>query len=102
MTRGYAHLDDSKTSPEPPEELDSLQRVVWGALEPHRRSAINVAFSGGIDSTALLSLVVSLRAHLALRLRALHFNHGWNPDSDTWEAHCSGFCSDLAVPFESY
>lgn len=95
-------MDDSKTSPEPPEELDSLQRVVWGVLEPHKHNAINVAFSGGIDSTALLSLVVSLRTHLGLRIRALHVNHDWTPDSDTWEAHCSRFCSDLSVPFESY
>ena len=95
-------MDDSKTSLEPPEELDSLQRVVWGALEPHKNSAINVAFSGGIDSTALLSLVVSLRTHLALRVRALHVNHGWTPDSEACEAHCSRFCGDLAVPFESY
>ena len=95
-------MDDSKTSPEPPEELDSLQRVVWDTLEPQKHSVINVAFSGGIDSTALLSLVVSLRPHLALRVRALHVNHGWTPDSDTWEAHCSRFCSDLAVPFESH
>ena len=95
-------MDDSKTRPEPPEELDSLQRVVWGALAPHKHSMIHVAFSGGIDSTALLSLVVSLRSHLALRVRALHVNHGWTPDSDTWETHCSRFCNDLVVPFESY
>ena len=95
-------MDDSKTSPEPAEGLDSLQRVVWGTLEPQKHRVINVAFSGGIDSTALLSLVVSLRTHLGLRIRALHVNHDWTPDSDTWEAHCSRFCSDLSVPFESY
>ena len=79
-----------------------LQRAVWCALEPYKERRINVALSGGNDSTALLSVLVSLRDSFGLRLRALHVNHAWTPESSAWETHCEMFCRELDVPFKSF
>ncbi len=95
-------MGGSKTSPDPTDGLHPLQRAVWCALEPYRERRINVALSGGNDSTALLSVLVSLRDPLDLRLRALHVNHAWAPESSAWETHCESFCRELGVPFESF
>ena len=46
-------------------------------LEPYKKRRINVAYSGGNDSTALLSVIASLRESFGLRVRALHVNHDW-------------------------
>jgi tRNA(Ile)-lysidine synthase len=39
------------------------------------------AVSGGPDSTALLSILASLRGELSLDLHVAHFNHGLRPDA---------------------
>lgn len=52
-----------------------------------------VAYSGGVDSTALLHAMVSLRAtQPRVRLRAIHVNHGLSPAADDWEALCADVC----------
>ena len=102
MTRGCARLGDSKTSPDRTDRLHPLQRAVWRALAPYRKRRINVAFSGGNDSTALLSVIASLREPLGLRVRALHVNHDWTLESSAWEKHCEKFCRHLHLPFKSF
>ena len=59
---------------------------------------IYVAFSGGVDSTALLSLMCQLRDQIGFQLTALHANHQLNPHSTDWEYHCQQVCDDLGVP----
>lgn len=102
MTRGCAPLGDSKTSPDRTDRLHPLQRVVWRALEPYRKRRINVAFSGGNDSTALLSVLASLREPFGLQVRALHVDHNWSEESSSWKTHCENFCRRLDIPFESF
>jgi len=102
VTRGCARLGDSKTSPNRTDRLHPLQRAVWRALAPYRKKRINVAFSGGNDSTALLSVIASLREPFGLRVRVLHVNHNWTPESSTWEKHCKNFCRHLDLPFKSF
>lgn len=46
-----------------------------------------VAFSGGLDSTVLLHLLVE--AGLGPRLTVLHVDHGLHPDSGVWATHCT-------------
>lgn len=58
---------------------------------------IAVAFSGGLDSTALLH--VTARASSGLRVLALHVNHGLQAQSDAWEQHCRAQAEDLGVGF---
>jgi tRNA(Ile)-lysidine synthase len=76
---------------------DSLERLVptW----PDARLCI--ALSGGVDSVALLHAARDLAAHhAAVRLRALHVDHGLQPASGEWAAFCRESCGRLAVPCE--
>lgn len=52
-----------------------------------------VAFSGGLDSTALLHI---LRNHP--KLSAIHINHGMQARADAWQAHCEHYCAQWRVP----
>lgn len=60
-----------------------------------------VAFSGGVDSTSLLSLMCELRKQFDFELTALHANHQLNPHSTDWEFHCQQVCGSLDVPLIS-
>ena len=60
-----------------------------------------VAYSGGVDSTALLSLMVKLREQFHFELIALHANHQLSPHSTDWEYHCQQVCDKLDVPLIS-
>ena len=62
-----------------------------------------IAFSGGLDSTALLSLFQKLREKCAhfnsnLTLRAIHIHHGLSANADHWVAHCLNICEQLKIP----
>ena len=92
-------MDGSGTGPDSlPVELDALQRSVRSAIYPYKDRLINIAFSGGPDSTALLYVTVSLRSSMGLNLRVLHVNHGWNEKSEDWAAHCESVARELSVP----
>ncbi len=97
---GYGPLDNSGKGPDfPPPGLDLLQRSVWSAIGRYKDRVINVAFSGGVDSTVLLMVTASLRPRIGFGLRALHVNHGWSADADRWHAHCRRVARDLDIPF---
>ena len=64
-------------------------------------SLVQVAYSGGPDSTVLLHLLRQLQQSISFRLQALHVNHGIHPASDQWQQHCASFCQSLDVPFVS-
>lgn len=57
-----------------------------------------IAFSGGLDSTALLYLTAALRKERRAKLRAVHVDHGIHPDSADWAAHCTAVCARAGVP----
>ena len=57
-----------------------------------------VAFSGGLDSTAVLLALVTLRDERPLEVRAVHANHGVHGDASGWAQHCADVCARLAVP----
>ena len=54
-----------------------------------------VAFSGGLDSTALLHALVHLQG--AARVRAIHVNHQLQPGSDQWATTCQTSAAALGV-----
>jgi tRNA(Ile)-lysidine synthase len=56
-----------------------------------------VGFSGGADSTALLTALHSIRGDLDASCEAVHFNHGLHPKSDAWERHCAKFCDERDI-----
>ena len=59
-----------------------------------------VAYSGGLDSSALLHSVAQCRAALSGDLRAVHVNHHIYPQSDDWQSHCRQTCAALNIPLE--
>ena len=61
--------------------------------------AVCVALSGGLDSTALLAALAQARAG-ALRLRAVHVNHGLHPNAKRWSAHCRKLARRLGLPLK--
>jgi len=62
-------------------------------------AAVVAALSGGPDSVAMLSLLLSLRGELGLTVRAAHYNHHLRgADSDADEDFCRALCGQLGVP----
>lgn len=64
---------------------------------PRTGDAVAVAFSGGLDSTALLHAVT--RAVTGQRVIALHVHHGLQPQADAWAAHCERIARQLGAGF---
>ena len=64
----------------------------------HLDARMLVAFSGGLDSTALLHLLANDAASRRNGLRAMHVHHGMHPQADEWATHCRRFCDALGVP----
>ncbi|HEC28290.1 MAG TPA: tRNA lysidine(34) synthetase TilS [Gammaproteobacteria bacterium] len=60
-----------------------------------------VAYSGGLDSTVLLTAMARLRDTGAnWSLSAVHVHHGLQPEADAWPGHCTRLCSELDTPLE--
>lgn len=59
-----------------------------------------VAFSGGMDSSALLHALAQSPAARARGLHAIHVDHGLHADSAGWAAHCREFAMALDVPLQ--
>ena len=63
------------------------------------RKRILVGFSGGCDSSVLLSLLKKETENLGICVAALHVNHGIRGDeADRDEEFCRGFCQRLGIP----
>lgn len=77
--------------------------VVLARLDPAATAnGYCVALSGGLDSSVLLhALATGSHAHGAPALRAIHVDHGLQPESGAWAAASRALCEGLDVPFES-
>lgn len=62
------------------------------------RPRVCAGYSGGLDSSVLLTLLAEARAGGLIELRALHVHHGLSPNADAWALHCERRCVDLGVP----
>lgn len=62
--------------------------------------ALCVGLSGGLDSSVLLHALAHAPAARARGLRALHVDHGLQPESPRWAEHCSRICAALEVPLQ--
>ena len=56
-----------------------------------------IAFSGGLDSTALLHALSQTLAESGARLLAVHVNHRLNPQADNWAAQCRAVAESFGV-----
>ena len=64
---------------------------------PRTAESVAVAFSGGLDSTALLH--ATARAAAGARVVALHVHHGLQVQADEWAAHCERIAAEFGVAF---
>lgn len=80
--------------------LDEL-RDTLAALVPKSAAEPRwaVAFSGGVDSTVLLTALG--RLFTRRRLAALHIDHSTHVDSAVWAEHCRRVAAALGVEFRS-
>ena len=78
-----------------------LSTNLLDALSPENK--IFIAFSGGLDSTALLFLCnQALKQKKIKNLKAIHINHKLSKNSNNWEQHCESFCRTNNIEFESF
>ena len=78
----------------------TVDRALRAALQrvSARKSRICIALSGGVDSVVLAHAFASVAKDYALKLSALHVNHGLSPSATTWEKHCRTLCRRLRIP----
>ncbi len=81
---------------------NDLRSAAAAALAPAVApgSHLVLGLSGGVDSVALLSILLELTPRLRFSLRAVHVNHGISPNAARWAGFCAGLCRDLRVPFQ--
>ncbi|MBT9186179.1 tRNA lysidine(34) synthetase TilS [Pectobacterium punjabense] len=63
--------------------------------------SILLAYSGGLDSSVLLHLLVAVRQRAGVTVRAAYVHHGLNPLANSWAEHCRQQCERWQVPFAS-
>jgi tRNA(Ile)-lysidine synthase len=82
----------------------AIEASIGGALDASlarnavRDVAVCVALSGGIDSVVLLHGMHAVAARHALRLTAMHVNHGISSNARKWEQFCRVLCERLRIP----
>ena len=59
-----------------------------------------LGLSGGVDSVALLSILLELAPALKVSLRAVHVNHGISPNAARWAEFCTGLCAKSGVTLQ--
>jgi tRNA(Ile)-lysidine synthase len=76
--------------------------------QPQSFYRLLVAYSGGLDSSVLLHLLVTLQQQLRatpdapfqLQLSAMHVHHGLSAHADVWAQHCQQVCQQYDVPLQ--
>ena len=98
-------MSDLKVSPFYPEwerVLESALARVF-AVRPwqNERTALAIAYSGGLDSTVLLHLAHNWVVKKGGRLVAFHIHHGLNRNAQVWLTHCQQVCASLGIDFDA-
>lgn len=57
-----------------------------------------LAYSGGLDSSVLLHLLIQVNKTLPFQLSAQHVHHGLSPNADAWADFCVASSKQLNVP----
>lgn len=66
-----------------------------------RGKSLLVAYSTGLDSTALLHILHLLARRLDISLSAAHAHHGLRPESDAELEHARTVCARLDIPLQT-
>jgi tRNA(Ile)-lysidine synthase len=81
---------------------DRLARSLRELIPGYPDARLCIAFSGGLDSAALLHAAVELaRAEPRLALRAIHVDHGLQEASVDWARLCQSTCARLGTRLDS-
>ncbi len=59
-----------------------------------------LAYSGGVDSTALVLAMHQIQDRLSAPLLVVHVNHGLHAEANLWAERCQTLCSQLELPFQ--
>ncbi|MGB0360867.1 MAG: tRNA lysidine(34) synthetase TilS, partial [Endozoicomonas sp.] len=93
MSRKYSHQENPLSFEW---VLEKLKSGLTSSLE---FTPFTVAFSGGLDSTVLLHLMVILRNQGYIKtLTAIHIHHGLSDFADQWAEHCDVICQQWGIP----
>lgn len=76
----------------------TLSALLHGHIDDLHGARLCLAFSGGRDSTVLLSALAALRARSGFALRAVHINHQLLPDAAAWARAALLAATRLGVP----
>ncbi|WP_051293952.1 tRNA lysidine(34) synthetase TilS [Pseudoduganella violaceinigra] len=74
-----------------------VEQILQQSLADLPQGPIAIAYSGGLDSSALLHLA----ATTGRKIYAFHVHHGLSPNADAWEAHAREHCGRLGIAFAS-
>jgi tRNA(Ile)-lysidine synthase len=86
----------------PPKRFDTawLRGQLRSLIGTLRNRMLCIAYSGGMDSCALLCALASLRKREGFALRALHVNHQLQPLAERWAREAQSTARRLGVPCE--
>ncbi|GMR03863.1 MAG: tRNA lysidine(34) synthetase TilS [Gammaproteobacteria bacterium] len=76
----------------------TLERILTEDLGLSPGTPLKVAYSGGLDSHVLLHALCQLRLRVSWKIKAIHVDHGLQPQSPQWARHCRRICEALNVP----
>jgi len=76
--------------------------------KPQASYHLVLAYSGGLDSTVLLHVLITLQqqlradkdAQFQLSISAMHVHHGLSAHADAWVTHCQQTCVQFGVPLQ--
>ncbi len=63
--------------------------------------SLAVAYSGGLDSSALLHMAHRYAIERGIALFAFHIHHCISPNADAWLQHCKQECARLGIGFDA-
>ena len=87
----------SESRRRPPFDSAALHGRLAQLIPDLAERSLWVALSGGVDSTALLAALAATRSGVG-SLRAVHVDHGLNPQSRAWSRSCRRLAHRLQVP----
>ncbi|HTD91308.1 MAG TPA: tRNA lysidine(34) synthetase TilS, partial [Burkholderiales bacterium] len=79
---------------------DKLARCVTQVINKHVSRGVHlcVGLSGGVDSVALLDVLVAAAPRYQWQVSAIHVNHQLSPNAVAWVRFCRRFCRERGVP----
>ena len=74
----------------------AIQLFLTQHIKPQQH--LLLAYSGGLDSSVLLHLLVEARKTIPFNLQAMHVHHGLSANANQWAEFCQQQCDSLKVP----